>query len=198
MSKPTRITNSIRALRFTHGEMTQAQLAERIGVTRQTVIAIEQGRYSPSLEMAFQIARVFRVATRRGVPVSRRRRRNAMKAAVHGRYGSADIVTVGDLPTPESRDDEVLVRVHAATIGVVDSLARRGTPAYARFAFGLRRRGSASSDLTSPGRSKPSGRPSPGSPLASRSSVPPLPALAHTPSTSACPNKPRWHRNRPT
>ena len=61
MSKPTRITNSIRALRFTHGEMTQAQLAHRIGVTRQTVIAIEQGRYSPSLEMAFQIARVFRV-----------------------------------------------------------------------------------------------------------------------------------------
>ena len=41
--------------------MTQAQLAGRIGVTRQTIIAIEQGRYSPSLEMAFQIARVFRV-----------------------------------------------------------------------------------------------------------------------------------------
>jgi putative transcriptional regulator len=59
--KPTKVTNSIRALRFQHGEMTQAQLAERIGVTRQTVIAIEQGRYSPSLEMAFQIARVFRV-----------------------------------------------------------------------------------------------------------------------------------------
>jgi putative transcriptional regulator len=61
MSKPTRITNAIRALRFAHGEMTQAQLAERIGVTRQTIIAIEQGRYSPSLEMAFQIARVFQV-----------------------------------------------------------------------------------------------------------------------------------------
>ena len=60
-SKPTRITNSIRTLRFTHDEMTQARLAERIGVTRQTVIAIEQGRYSPSLEMAFQIARVFGV-----------------------------------------------------------------------------------------------------------------------------------------
>ena len=61
MSKPTRITNSIRTLRFAHDEMTQAQLAQRIGVTRQTIIAIEQGRYSPSLEMAFQIARVFRV-----------------------------------------------------------------------------------------------------------------------------------------
>jgi putative transcriptional regulator len=59
--KPTRVTNSIRSLRFTHGEMTQAELAERIGVTRQTVIAIEQGRYSPSLEMAFRIARVFGV-----------------------------------------------------------------------------------------------------------------------------------------
>jgi putative transcriptional regulator len=58
--KPTRVTNSIRALRFAHGEMTQAELADRIGVTRQTVIAVEQGRYSPSLEMAFQIARVFK------------------------------------------------------------------------------------------------------------------------------------------
>jgi len=59
--KPTRVTNSIRALRFARGEMTQADLAERIGVTRQTVIAIEQGRYSPSLEVAFQIARVLGV-----------------------------------------------------------------------------------------------------------------------------------------
>nr|WP_223838202.1 helix-turn-helix transcriptional regulator [Streptomyces venezuelae] len=56
------MTNSIRSLRFAHGEMTQAQLAEHIGVTRQTVIAIEKGRYSPSLEMAFQIARVFKVS----------------------------------------------------------------------------------------------------------------------------------------
>lgn len=61
MGKPTRITNAIRTLRFAHGEMTQAQLGERIGVTRQTIIAIEQGRYSPSLEMAFQIARIFQV-----------------------------------------------------------------------------------------------------------------------------------------
>ncbi|WP_433729916.1 helix-turn-helix transcriptional regulator [Actinoplanes sp. CA-051413] len=60
MVKPTQVTNSIRALRFAHGEMTQAELADRIGVTRQTLIAIEQGRYSPSLEMAFRIARVFR------------------------------------------------------------------------------------------------------------------------------------------
>ncbi|MEU6414854.1 helix-turn-helix transcriptional regulator [Microbispora sp. NPDC046973] len=61
MVKPTRVTNRIRALRFAHDEMTQAELAERIGVTRQTLIAIEQGRYSPSLEMAFRIARVFGV-----------------------------------------------------------------------------------------------------------------------------------------
>jgi putative transcriptional regulator len=59
--KPTRVTNSIRALRFAHGEMTQAELADHIGVTRQTILAIEQGRYSPSLEVAFRIARVFRV-----------------------------------------------------------------------------------------------------------------------------------------
>lgn len=61
MGRPTRVTNAIRALRFAHDEMTQAELADRIGVTRQTVIAIEQGRYSPSLEVAFQIARVFEV-----------------------------------------------------------------------------------------------------------------------------------------
>jgi putative transcriptional regulator len=61
MVKPTKVTNAIRALRFANGEMTQADLADRVGVTRQTIIAIEQGRYSPSLEMAFRIARVFGV-----------------------------------------------------------------------------------------------------------------------------------------
>jgi putative transcriptional regulator len=61
MVKPTAVTNRIRVLRFEHGEMTQAELGERIGVTRQTIIAIEQERYSPSLELAFQIARVFGV-----------------------------------------------------------------------------------------------------------------------------------------
>ena len=61
MGRPTNVTNTIRQLRFAHNEMTQAELADRIGVSRQTVIAIEQGRYSPSLEMAFRIARVFAV-----------------------------------------------------------------------------------------------------------------------------------------
>ena len=65
MVKPTRVSNDIRALRFAADEMTQAQLAERVGVTRQTIIAIEQGRYSPSLEVAFRIARVL------GVPLDR-------------------------------------------------------------------------------------------------------------------------------
>ncbi|HVY64274.1 MAG TPA: helix-turn-helix transcriptional regulator [Gammaproteobacteria bacterium] len=55
------IDNRIRRLRFEHGEMTQQQLAERIGVTRQTVNAIELGKYSPSLEVAFRIAAVFGV-----------------------------------------------------------------------------------------------------------------------------------------
>lgn len=57
MAKPTKVTNRIRQLRFAAGEMTQAQLAAQIGVTRQTVIAIERGKYSPSLEVAFKIAR---------------------------------------------------------------------------------------------------------------------------------------------
>ena len=59
--RPTRVTNRIRTLRFEHGEMTQAELGRRIGATRQTVLAIEQGKYSPTLEMAFQIAAVFGV-----------------------------------------------------------------------------------------------------------------------------------------
>jgi len=61
MGKPTRITNRLRELRFHSQEMTQAELAAKVGVTRQTIIAIEQGKYSPSLEVAFQIARVFGV-----------------------------------------------------------------------------------------------------------------------------------------
>jgi putative transcriptional regulator len=56
-----RLTNTIRALRFHAGEMTQAELGEKIGVTRQTVAAIEQGKYSPTLETAFRIADVFGV-----------------------------------------------------------------------------------------------------------------------------------------
>lgn len=62
MVKPTRVTNNIRALRFANDEMTQARLAEQVGVTRQTIIAIEQGRYSPSLEVAFQIAHALGVS----------------------------------------------------------------------------------------------------------------------------------------
>jgi putative transcriptional regulator len=57
----SRIRNSIRKLRFFHDEMTQQQLAEKVGVTRQTIIAMEQEKYSPSLELAFRIARVFDV-----------------------------------------------------------------------------------------------------------------------------------------
>ncbi|HCK65936.1 MAG TPA: transcriptional regulator [Anaerolineae bacterium] len=57
----SRIRNNIRTLRFHHGEMTQQQLAEKVGVTRQTIIAMEQDKYSPSLELAFRIAQVFKV-----------------------------------------------------------------------------------------------------------------------------------------
>ena len=55
------IANRVRELRDQHGALTQAELGDAIGVTRQTIIAIEQGRYSPSLESAFRIARVFGV-----------------------------------------------------------------------------------------------------------------------------------------
>jgi putative transcriptional regulator len=59
-----RINNNIRKLRFFHNEMTQQELAQKVGVTRQTIIAMEQGKYSPSLELAFRIALTF------GVPLN--------------------------------------------------------------------------------------------------------------------------------
>ena len=71
----TTISNRIRQLRFEHGEMTQQQLAQRIGVTRQTLNAIELGKYSPSLEAAFRIAEVF------GVPLEQVFQYNSAKAA---------------------------------------------------------------------------------------------------------------------
>jgi putative transcriptional regulator len=55
------IRNNIRKLRFHHDEMTQQQLADKVKVTRQTIVAIEKGKYSPSLELAFRIARAFDV-----------------------------------------------------------------------------------------------------------------------------------------
>ena len=58
------LSNNIRTLRFHANEMTQKDLADRVGVTRQTILAIEAAKYSPSLELAFQIAQVF------GVPLS--------------------------------------------------------------------------------------------------------------------------------
>ena len=56
-----RISNQIRRLRFENGEMTQQQLADKVGVTRQTIIAIEADKYSPSLMLAFKIAKAFNV-----------------------------------------------------------------------------------------------------------------------------------------
>lgn len=56
---PLPFTNDIKTLRFLNGEMTQGDLGDKVGVTRQTIAAIEQGKYSPSLEVAFRIAHVF-------------------------------------------------------------------------------------------------------------------------------------------
>ncbi|MDR7077477.1 putative transcriptional regulator [Neobacillus niacini] len=53
------VGNQIRKLRFNHNEMTQQQLADKVGVTRQTIVALEKGNYSPSLELAFRIAHAF-------------------------------------------------------------------------------------------------------------------------------------------
>ena len=62
MSK-SNLTNNIRKLRFENGQMTQQELADKVGVTRQTIIATEAGKYAPSLPLAFKIARTF------GIPI---------------------------------------------------------------------------------------------------------------------------------
>lgn len=62
MAKKYIISNNIRTLRFFASEMTQQELAENAGVSRQTIIAVEAGKYSPSLELAFRIADVFEVS----------------------------------------------------------------------------------------------------------------------------------------
>jgi len=59
MAKKDQINNNIRTLRFHHDEMTQQELADKVGVSRQTIIAIEKSKYSPTLELAFKIANVF-------------------------------------------------------------------------------------------------------------------------------------------
>jgi len=61
MAKATKIRNRIRRLRFDNDEMTQEELANRAGCTRQTIIALEQGKYVPSIELAFKIAKAFAV-----------------------------------------------------------------------------------------------------------------------------------------
>ena len=60
-----RVTNQVRRMRFDNGQMTQQQLADRVGVTRQTIIAIEAGKYAPSLPLAFKLAHTF------GVPIEK-------------------------------------------------------------------------------------------------------------------------------
>jgi len=62
MAKATKITNRIRRLRFDNDEMTQEELANHAGCTRQTIIALEQGKYVPSITLAFQIAKAFNVS----------------------------------------------------------------------------------------------------------------------------------------
>ena len=62
MMAKSEMQNHVRRLRFEHGQMTQQQLADKVGVTRQTIIAIEAGKYSPSLPLAFRIARAFGVS----------------------------------------------------------------------------------------------------------------------------------------
>ena len=121
-----------------------------------------------------------------------------MLAAVGRRYGPPDVVTVADVPRPEPRDDEILVRVRAAAVGVVDGLARRGSPWYARAHFGPLRPRFPVLGCDFAGDVEAAGA------AVSRFGVGEAvfgtiaPGSARTRSTSACPTTARWRRSRPT
>jgi NADPH:quinone reductase-like Zn-dependent oxidoreductase len=120
-----------------------------------------------------------------------------MKAAVSRSFGPPDVVTVADVPRPEPRGDEILVRVRAAAVGVVDGLARRGSPWYARVHFGLLRPRFQVLGCDFAGQVEAAG------PAVSRFGVGEAvfgtiaPGSAPTPSTSACRSTARWRRSRP-
>ncbi len=75
MAKPP-LTTRIRELRFKHGQMTQQELADRVSVTRQTIIALEAGRYAPSLLLAFRIAELFEVTVEDVFQINGQRRKS--------------------------------------------------------------------------------------------------------------------------
>jgi putative transcriptional regulator len=77
----TELKNQIRRLRFENGEMTQQQLADKVGVTRQTIIAIEAGKYAPSLPLGFRIARTF------GVPIEHVFQYEGSQSGIHSSEG---------------------------------------------------------------------------------------------------------------
>ena len=118
-----------------------------------------------------------------------------MKAAVSRSFGPPDVVTVADVPRPEPRGDEILVRVRAAAVGVVDGLARRGSPWYARAHFGLLRPRfqvlgcDFAGDVAAAGAGVSLFRVGQAVFGTSR------PGSAPTPNTSACPSTVRWRRS---
>jgi putative transcriptional regulator len=93
------ISNQIRRLRFDHGEMTQQELADKAGVTRQTIIAIEAGKYAPSLPLAFRIARAFHTSVEtvfQYADADRASPRSAPEIARAGESATLDEKTTGE------------------------------------------------------------------------------------------------------
>jgi NADPH:quinone reductase-like Zn-dependent oxidoreductase len=121
-----------------------------------------------------------------------------MKAAVYERYGPPDVVTAGDRPGLVPRGDEILVRVRAATVGIVDSLARQGRPGYARIHFGPRRPRFPVLGSDFAGQIEAAGPAVVAFGPGDRVFGTVAPRSARTRSTSAHPGRPRWRRCRPT
>ena len=131
------ISNNVRKLRFNHNEMTQQQLAEKVGVTRQTIVAIEKGKYSPSLELAFRIALVFNLPLEE-VFFIENKEELSMKAIVCTKYGTPEVLQLKEVEKPTPKDNEVRIRVHAAIVTPSDCAFRKADPFIVRFIYGLR------------------------------------------------------------
>ena len=105
----SKVRNRIRRLRFEHGEMTQEELASRAGCTRQTIIALEQGKYVPSLELAFKIATAF-----------------GAKLAHRGREAGERVQFLAHLVGRERDEVDLDVRRGQARIGLEERAGRAG------------------------------------------------------------------------